>query len=326
MNDSENDIRSTDNASIKLSVHLITYNQESFIRQAIEGVLMQKVNFTYEILIGDDFSTDNTKEIISEYAAKFQAIKPHLHTSNLGPKGLEGKNNFLNIYNACTGKYIALLDGDDYWTDPYKLQKQVDFLESNPDYAICFHKVKILQNGQIKDDSGTEDRFNQIEGEDIGVRDLLKHGNFINTASVMFRNTINHFPLEFSLSPVGDYFLYIMLTESGSKIKRMDDVMAVYRKGVGAYDSLSFIQMMKKALIYESCILSYLKDQELRILYLKEHLKSIERYRSVIEAQYINTVIAPNKIYPAILKRIKIRITGLLNRLLNMKVADSDRS
>ncbi|MCF6185625.1 MAG: glycosyltransferase, partial [Bacteroidales bacterium] len=115
-----------------VSILMLTYNHEKFIAQAIESVLMQKVSFNYELIIGDDCSQDNTQKIIREYQKKHpDIIKPVLRTKNIG-----ANNNFVDIFKKATGKYIALLEGDDYWTDPNKLQKQVDFLEANPEYGI----------------------------------------------------------------------------------------------------------------------------------------------------------------------------------------------
>ena len=223
-------IRSKIDPAIRISVHLITYNHENYIRRAIEGVLVQKVNFTYELLIGDDCSTDNTREIIKEYHNKYpEIIKPLLHPYNLGPKGLEGKNNFLTTLYACKGKYIALCDGDDYWIDPFKLQKQVDFLEANEDYAICFHRVYELAPGKGPELSNLNTSVNQ---ETYTIEDLAK-GNFIHTPSVVFRNgLIPKLPTWFMDAPAGDYVLHMLNAEHG-KIKYFPDPMAVYRRHSG---------------------------------------------------------------------------------------------
>ena len=116
-----------------VSVEMITYNHEKFIAQAIEGVLMQQTNFPFELIIGEDCSTDNTRQICIEYQAKYpEIIKLILQEKNIG-----ADNNSLSIMNISKGKYVAYCEGDDYWIDPFKLQKQVDFLENNPDYSIC---------------------------------------------------------------------------------------------------------------------------------------------------------------------------------------------
>ncbi|MHA1832032.1 MAG: glycosyltransferase [Candidatus Helarchaeota archaeon] len=121
-------------------IYMITYNHAPYIAQAIESALMQKTNFKYKLIIGEDCSTDGTREIVKAYAEKYpDKIKAYLNETNLGPI-----KNAIQIYKACTAKYIAMLEGDDYWTDPYKLQKQVDFLEANPEYGLVHSDWDIL--------------------------------------------------------------------------------------------------------------------------------------------------------------------------------------
>jgi hypothetical protein len=146
-----------------------------------------------------------------------------------------GTQNALRIYKHCFNsgtKYVALLEGDDYWTDPYKLQKQVDFLDANPDYVLSFHKVKILQpNGELVKDFITKVPENYETQET-----LARLGNYIHTPSVVFRNVLKELPKEFSISPIGDYFLYMLLSEHG-KLKYLEEEMAVYREGVGIWSA-----------------------------------------------------------------------------------------
>jgi glycosyltransferase involved in cell wall biosynthesis len=121
---------------------MITYNHENYIRQAIEGVLMQQTTFPIELIIGEDRSKDNTRMICQDYQLKYpDKIRLFLPESNLGMI-----QNFRSTLQASTGKYIAICEGDDYWTDPLKLQKQVDFLESNEEYSVCFHRYKTYDN------------------------------------------------------------------------------------------------------------------------------------------------------------------------------------
>ena len=135
-----------------VSICCMAYNHEKFIRQCLDGFVMQKTTFAFEILVHEDASTDNTASIVSEYESKF----PHLfrcvyQTENQFKK----QNTLVNIlFKMAKGKYIALCEGDDYWTDPLKLQKQVDFLEANEDYTICFHDVYALYpDGKMVEDS-----------------------------------------------------------------------------------------------------------------------------------------------------------------------------
>jgi len=160
-----------------VSILMITFNQEKFIAQAIESVLMQRVNFKYEIVIGEDCSTDRTRDIVLEYQEKYSdRIKLLLQGKNAGMH-----KNFVDTYYACMGKYIALLEGDDYWTDPYKLQKQVDFLEKNPDFAICFHNMQI-----IYEDEPHLNRISNIKQKEITNIKTLARGNYVYTASCIF--------------------------------------------------------------------------------------------------------------------------------------------
>src|SRR6516164_8232942 len=117
-----------------VSVFMITYNHGKYISEAIESIVSQKTNFEFELVIGEDCGPDDTRAICEQYAAKYPDIINLLPSDkNYGPMG-----NTIRVMYACTGKYVALCEGDDYWTDPYKLQKQVDFLEANPDFSICF--------------------------------------------------------------------------------------------------------------------------------------------------------------------------------------------
>ncbi|MDN5307379.1 MAG: hypothetical protein PWP16_742 [Eubacteriaceae bacterium] len=132
-----------------VSISCITYNHENFIRDAIEGFLMQRTTFPVEILIHDDASTDKTAEIVREYEQKFpQLIKPIYQTENQYSKGKKISATY--NYPRAKGKYIALCEGDDYWTDPLKLQKQVDFMEANPEYGMCYTSFNILFNSTGK--------------------------------------------------------------------------------------------------------------------------------------------------------------------------------
>lgn len=217
----------TDNPLV--SVLMITYNHEKFIAQAIESVLMQHVNFKYEIVIGEDCSTDRTKNIVVDYQKKYSnRIKLLLQETNVGMH-----KNFIDTYYSCQGKYIALLEGDDYWTDPHKLQKQVDFLEANPEYVICFHPIKIWKEDEQQ---LVGDYITRNVPETTDIYELTK-GNYIHTPSVLYRNgLIKNFPAEFYKSPAGDYFLHMLNAQFG-KIKKLPDYMAVYRmhdKGVWA--------------------------------------------------------------------------------------------
>ena len=218
---------------MKLSVCCITYNQEKFISQAIEGMLAQETNFDVEIVIGDDASTDNTGKICENFLKRYPD-KIRLLSSK---KNLGMNVNFERSIKACKGKYIALCEGDDYWIDNHKLQKQVDFLEANPDFSICCHRVYDLYG---KKNLKLETSKTSEVIKEYTIDDLTK-GNFLNTVSVVYRNGLfKDFPSWFSESPVGDYVLHMLNAQFG-KIKYLPDVMAVYRRhGKGLWSCLLY--------------------------------------------------------------------------------------
>lgn len=214
----------------KVTVCCVTYNQKDFIAQALDGFVMQKTNFPFQVLVGDDASTDGTTEIVREYAEKYpDIIKPIFHEKNIG-----AFKNSLSLYQAAKTEYVAICDGDDYWTDVLKLQKQVDFLDSHPDFSICFHAVTVHWEDGSEPDKvfpSEKERFYKTE---LSLDDLLKR-NFIQTNSVMFRwrfkeeNILNYLSRE--IAP-GDYYLNLLHAQN-SKIKFFPDIMAVYRKNSG---------------------------------------------------------------------------------------------
>lgn len=204
----------TDGATPVVSVCMITYNHERFIAQAIESVLMQETDFPVELVIGEDCSTDGTRAIVQDYAARYpDKIKALLHPHNLGPAHSPGKNNLVSALKACRGKYIALLEGDDYWTDPHKLQKQVEFLEAHPECSMCFHEAYDLwpDGRQVEYVRSREANVQPF----YGLEEAIK-SQFIPTASICFRRglvDVTH-PLFFE-SPTGDWVLRALLAEKG---------------------------------------------------------------------------------------------------------------
>ena len=210
----------------KLTIVTTTYNHEKFIEEALNGFVSQKTTFPFQVLISDDCSTDNTAKIIRKYQKKYpNIIKPIFRKKNLGPM-----ENFIETLNEVHTTYVALCDGDDYWTDENKLQKQVDFLDEHPDYTVCFHPVKVVREDKRKEDIlyPTKKMLKKIKSFDI---DALLKCNFIQTVSVVYRWAFNNVMLskEFvSLAP-GDWFLAIEHAKKG-KIGFIDEVMAIYRR------------------------------------------------------------------------------------------------
>jgi glycosyltransferase involved in cell wall biosynthesis len=206
---------------MKVSVQMITYNHEKYIAQAIESVLMQETDFAYELVIGEDCSPDGTREIVVDYARRFPAkIRALLPEQNLGMH-----ENASRTRQACQGEYRAILEGDDYWTDPHKLQKQVDFLDSHPECAMCFHDVMVVYEDGSKDPHS----FCPPDQKEIStIKDLLVR-NFIPTCSVMVRKSLpNDRPDWYQNLPIGDLPSHILTAQHGD-IGYIDDVMGAYR-------------------------------------------------------------------------------------------------
>jgi glycosyltransferase involved in cell wall biosynthesis len=226
-NNAKSSIRPTDP---RVSILISTYNHQKYINQCIDSILMQDVIFAYEIVIGDDGSSDGTRETVLSLRERFPDRIRVLLTDKSDSErdranGLGGKTNFTNALKACRGQYVAWLDSDDYWTNPSKLQKQVDFLDAHPECAICFHDVELVyDDGSRK--LWSEQHRNQKARS--GIEDLLAD-NFMQSCSVMFRNRlIGELPDWFYTSKVGDWPLHIMNAQHG-KIGYLTDVMAAYR-------------------------------------------------------------------------------------------------
>lgn len=228
---------------MKVSVSIITYNHEKYIAQAIDSVLMQRTNFDYEIIIGEDDSQDNTRAIVKEYKKHYpDKIRLFLNDRknviyiNRRPTG---RWNFINNLKHARGKYIALLEGDDYWTDPYKLQKQVDLLDDHPEYAFCFHSVQMIYEDEDKEPL----TFKPSRQKKVYTIEDLLTGNFIASGSVVYRNElICEFPGWFRKTPVGDWPLYILNSLHGD-IGYIDEAMEVYRiHSCGLWQSQDGIQ------------------------------------------------------------------------------------
>jgi glycosyltransferase involved in cell wall biosynthesis len=258
---------------IKVSVIVHTYNHEKFITQTLESIVSQEVNFEYEVIVGDDASKDSTPEIITQYQIKYPTIiKPMLHPVNMGGFG---KNNTLATLEVCQGKYIAAMDGDDYWTNPQKLQKQVDFLEQNPDFVACFHNALIhFEDGSHPDEFVNNDSQRAI----TSIEDLVGEDEvwYMATSAVMFRNGIlKDYPKWFHESKSGDIPRYILLGKHG-KFFYINEVMSVYRKNGGG---MSFTDGKQDADFLFNRIGMYRGiDKELAFKFHKTVNKNIARY------------------------------------------------
>jgi glycosyltransferase involved in cell wall biosynthesis len=223
-----------------LSICIQTYEHVSFIRQCLEGLLLQKTTFPFEILLGDDGSTDGTRELCIAYAEKYpNKIRLFLHhrENNIKVNGSPtGRFNFLyNLYNA-RGKYIALCEGDDYWTDPLKLQKQVDFLERQSDYIGCFHYTQtIKENGELGRVFGLHS--NKI---DFVALDTFSSLALFHTSSLVFLRSAFIIPVWFTKVVSGDMALFSIIAAKG-KLRCLPEIMSVYRKHKGGITNSPYV-------------------------------------------------------------------------------------
>ena len=213
---------------VLVSICCITYNQASYIRQCFDGLLMQETNFKYEIVIHDDCSTDGTTDIVCEYAEKYpDIIVPILQRENQYQSG--NKRILASfVFPVAKGKYFAFCEGDDYWTDPLKLQKQVDFLESHLDYSMVCNRTKLYSQRQKK---YIGENYCYNKSQDIDVKDIiLRGGLFISTCSILMRRFVvdDGYPDYFVKCHVGDYPLQILAAMKGN-VYYLNDVMSVYR-------------------------------------------------------------------------------------------------
>ena len=275
-------------------VEMATYNHEPYIARAIESVMMQKTSFKYMLLICEDSSTDNSQRICLEYKRQFpDKIELHLNTKNLGMSINSQKMHGLSFKS--NAKYIAMCDGDDYWIDDRKLQKQIDFLEANHDFSICFHRVMELYSNALVE----VEKMNVSPSPIVySIEDLAK-GNFMHTPSVVFRNgLINELPDWFDAAPIGDYVIHMLNARFG-KIYYMPDAMAVYRRGVGVHSTLSTRTIFTNTITVLKLLLTVQFDSDVRSL-LKQTLKSNEN--SLLKWRY-------KKIYA--LRNFVLNATGL---------------
>jgi glycosyltransferase involved in cell wall biosynthesis len=227
----------------RVSVALVTYNQERFVAEALEGVLAQEAPFGVEVVIGDDCSTDLTRQIVSEAARQFpEKVRLVLPNAN---RGLAA--NFEEVLRSCRGEYIALLDGDDLWTSHGKLQRQARFLDVHADCVICFHDVSVL----LPDGTFCPQTYTAPLQKEISTLHDLFDSNFIATSSAMLRaNAIPDLPGWFGTSPWEDWPLFILMAERGN-IGFINETMGVYRyHGRGLWSQLDPVTQLEASIAF----------------------------------------------------------------------------
>ena len=264
-----------------VSVIMITYGHEKYIEEAIRGVFLQKTNFPLELIISNDKSPDSTDEIIKNIiksAPENISVNYIQHLENIGMLP-----NFISTLKMAEGKYIAVCEGDDYWTDENKLQKQIDFLEKNEDFTLTFHNVFIRNGETLRMDLDYEKR---LSSKDIYTIDDLSKGNFIHTLSVVFRNMEIEFPEWYFSSFLGDYPIWLWLSKKG-KIKYFPEKMGVYRENVGVWSGKSQEEReFKTMLVLRNLIPDFemLPDVKKNLTYTKNiYIKNFLKQKSFAE-------------------------------------------
>ena len=265
-------MKKMEDSGLKVTIQCTVYNHESFLRQCMDGFVMQKTNFRFEAIVHDDASTDGSAAIIREYAEKYpEIIKPIFEKENLYSKR-DGSLRRV-MYANTHGKYVAICEGDDYWTDPYKLQKQVDFLESHPGYVMCSHRWREYMQ--------TEDAFSEIaEFPESGVEydlNTLVHGKwFFQPLTVVYRRDaldLDRFTYKYAI----DVVLFYELLKQG-KGYCLPDVMAVYRiHSGGVWSKIALDRQRKMEFDIRLDIYDREKSDEAATFILSEFARNIGR-------------------------------------------------
>lgn len=213
--------------SCKVIIRCLVYNHEPYLRDCLEGFVTQKTNFPFKAVVHDDCSTDGSAAIIREYAKKYpNIIEPIFETENQYSKKDGSLRRIMAAATQGRSEYIAYCEGDDYWIDPYKLQKQVDYLDAHPDYTMCFSACKILNEHSL---------YTSFQGENIQDRDydsseLMKNW-IVPTASIMIRAAValdDRLTKPDSRKKNGDIIVVLTAADLG-KVRGMSDVLTVYR-------------------------------------------------------------------------------------------------
>lgn len=277
-----------------VSIRCLVYNHEPYLRQCLDGFVMQKTNFPFEAIVHDDASTDGSAAIIREYAEKYpDIIKPIYETENQYSKHDGSLARIMDAAMHRNSKYVALCEGDDYWTDPEKLQLQVDFLESRPDYTMCCNSTRVYfeDKKSFSKIMVLQDRYGDLNPEEI----ILKGGLFIATCSILLRKAIRwpDYPSYCKNCHVGDYPLQIMCAMKG-KVYSYPRSMSVYRiGGLGSWTDRQREFNLDEAI----------KTRKSEVAMLKGYAEDFPKYKRVFNdriAYYINLGVPISKGYDAV--------------------------
>ena len=235
--------------------------------------MLQETRFDYEIVIGEDCSTDRTREIVINYQKRYpDKIKLLLSKEN---KGIT--HNFIQTTNACRGQYIALCEGDDYWTEPSKLQKQVDFLDANPEFSMCAHGVMV----KYEDGRKGDENFKKLDTDVYFIEDVIRERLFATNSLLFRRNSISELPEWFGGIISADRALLILVASKG-RIKYLNEAMGVYRKHKGGISSYGDVRAIFLSDIYlfrkVNAHFGYKYDKIIKSVILNRHKQILDYY------------------------------------------------
>ena len=301
-----------ENKDIMVTVFCTAYNHEKYIRQCLDGFVMQKTNFKYEVIIHEDASTDHTAEIIKEYEKKYpEIIKPIYETENQHDKGLYYTEEFCLRY--AKGKYIALCEGDDFWVDEYKLQKQFDVMEKNPSCKLCICKVRAVQETGER----LEQTYPRIElntrayGRFELLETICKEYSFQTSSYFFDKTTLSKYykekPSFLKVAPVGDW--PILLYFSQFDIYYINDEMSCYRKNaIGNFSTTMNASSISKQKKYYNSMIEMINEYDKYTNYKYHNLcKHFDRfneyyYRLLLQEKNYKEIFS-NKLYKEFLKK-----------------------
>lgn len=314
---------------IVVSIVVLTYNHEQYIREALDSILMQQVDFKYEIVVGDDCSTDETRVILESYERNFPGLfKVSYRVENIGTT----KNSY-DVFMHCKGKYIAQLEGDDYWNDPYKLQTQVQFLEANEIYIGVAHSCNVLCD-DIALKEKLEAFYSCEDGTAFKFDDYKKKRFAGHTCTLVYKNIYSNGKLNYNIIHeadkfIGDQTINLLLVMQGI-VYCMDTKMSTYRlvRKVGASNFVSqsleantlkqrwnYLKKLNEYCMYnggESFIGAEIRTEDYWLNSLKVLIKNPNRINYQIFAYFTKMIVT----FPAmlihiptcILKEVKARI------------------
>jgi len=276
-----------------ISVWVITYNHADFIEKCLDSILGQEIDYPFEICLGEDESTDGTREICREYAARYPNIIRLFLRDRNDPRraGCAGvwQFNFIETFKACRGKYVALCDGDDFWSDPYKVKKQIEYLERHPECSGCFHKIgQVSEKGRIiHADMGYPPHRQDFYSLDY----LLRYSNFSPLLSVVFRNHAQVAPEWIRQAPLADMIVHACNLQRGD-YGFVDEVMGYYRiHGGGLASGTSRLNIVKATLeVYR------LIGQNLRVVERPSYRQGIRSLKVSYLFEKMMEVLLPKKL------------------------------